>query len=387
MQVLHVISGLDPTLGGPVSALKGLGSALLQVGVDLEVMACWRHGDNWRVAEHLRSQGATVTAIGPVCGPTEWHPSLKRTVQKRVAEADVVHIHGLWEEIQHQAARACRRLNKPYIFRPCGMLDPWSLRQKALKKRLYMALRLRRDLEHASALHFTAEQERALTDPLRLSPPAIVEPNGIDLSEFGQSIDPTPLWRRYPALRDQSVVLFLGRLHAKKGLDLLIPAFAQLPADTVLVLAGPVDDDFRAYLDKLIQQVNIGDRVVFTGMLEGAERLMAFASADLFVLPSYQENFGIAVVEALAYGVPVIISDQVNIYQEITEAGVGAVTDKCPEALAQTLAVWLNDDDRRTQAAARAQPFVEHRYDWQTIAKHWRDHYQKLQQMSFPRTC
>jgi glycosyltransferase involved in cell wall biosynthesis len=143
MRVLHITAGLDPRAGGPVSTLEGLASALANVGLEIEIVAPWRRHVDWSVAERLEARGVTVTPVGPVVGPTDWHPALQRVLRQSVPQADVLHIHGLWEEIQHRAARLARQHQKPYIIRPHGMLDPWSLQQKALKKRLYMALRLR----------------------------------------------------------------------------------------------------------------------------------------------------------------------------------------------------------------------------------------------------
>src|SRR5205823_5894989 len=155
-------------------------------------------------------------------------------------------------------------------------------------------------------------------------PPTIIEPNGIDLAEF-DGADGIESLKDQLQLTGKFVVLFMGRLHYKKGLDLLIPAFARagIP-DSVLLIAGP-DDGYLRQAKKLVAENNLADRVKFTGMLQGEQRISTLANADLFVLPSYQENFGIVAIEALAAGTPVIVSDQVNLWPEIVAAGVGAV--------------------------------------------------------------
>src|SRR5688572_23118397 len=179
MRVLHVISNLDARGGGPAVALAGLAAAQVAAGLDVSIVATFRAGDDVTVADTLRGAGATVNMVGPASGPLARHPDLVPALEKAVASADVVHVHALWEEVQHQAARVARRQRKPYIIRPCGMLDPWSLSQSRLKKRLYMVLRLRRNLNRAAALHFTSDTERDLTAPLKLTSSAIVEPNGV----------------------------------------------------------------------------------------------------------------------------------------------------------------------------------------------------------------
>jgi glycosyltransferase involved in cell wall biosynthesis len=178
---------------------------------------------------------------------------------------------------------------------------------------------------------------------------------------------------------DGPIVLFLSRVHPKKGLDLLVPAFAQAaPADAVLVIVGPDADGYSDQVRAMANRHSVGDRLLFTGMLRGRDRIEAFVDADLFALPSYQENFGIAVVEALASGCPVLISDQVNIHREITAGGVGVVVPTDTASVAQALAGWLGDPARRAAAAARAPAFVRARYDWQRIASRWATHYAGL---------
>jgi glycosyltransferase involved in cell wall biosynthesis len=379
MRVLHVISGLDTREGGPTSALLTFVRSQVRAGLSVSVAATWTRAVPPDAAEPLREAGAAVTLIGPCLPPLRWHPRLARDVNKAVANADVVHIHALWEEIQHRAARAAQRRGVPYVFTPHGMLDPWSLRQGAVKKRWYLSLRLRRDLGGAAAIHYTDEQERGLAGSLGISTPAIVEPWGLDLAEFD---DPPPAGSfraRHPLVGDRPLVLFLGRLHPKKGLDLLIPAFARARlGDAVLVIAGPGDEAYRAELEARARDALPGDRVVFTGMLRGRERIEALADADLFVLPSHQENFGVAVMEALAAGTPVLVSDRVNTHRQISEAGVGGTVEPTEQSVAEGLRRWMLDEELRRIAAARAAAFVRERHDAQAIAQRWVTHYAGL---------
>jgi glycosyltransferase involved in cell wall biosynthesis len=294
-------------------------------------------------------------------------------------DADIVHIHGLWEEPQHVAAGTARRLDVPYVFTPHGMLDPWSLRQSKWVKRLYMLLRLRKDLNRAAAIHYTTPIERNLAGVLNLKPPAIVEPNGLDMSEFND-LPPRGRFRApFSIASDRPIVLFLSRIHPKKGLDLLVPAFARGNlADALLVIAGPDDAGYRGEVERMIADNALTGRVLFTGMLKGAARIEALVDADLFALPSYQENFGIAVAESLACGTPVVISDQVNIHPEITAAGVGGVVPLDADRLAGELHRWMTDTPLRQSAVERARPLVRERYDWNQIARRWREHYSRL---------
>jgi glycosyltransferase involved in cell wall biosynthesis len=379
MNVLHVCSSIDPRSGGPVEALRGLTTAQVEAGLAVKVVATWRREDELKLADALRERGVLLSLIGPCWGPLGWHRHMKSIVKEAMKQVSVVHIHGLWEEIQHRAARLALQLGKPYLIRPCGMLDPWSLGQGRWKKALYLRFRLRRDLNQAAALHFTTQTECDLTRPLGLRSTPLIEPNGISLDEFADLPRRGSFRSRHGIASDRSILLFLSRLHHKKGLDLLLPAVAQLPdREVLIVLAGPDHDGYRGFLEAEIARLGLTGRVLFTGMLQGKEKQAALVDADLFVLPSYQENFGIAVVEALAAGTPVIISDQVNIEGEIRAAGVGGVVPTRSDALAGEIARWLADEGLRRSAAAAAPRFVRERFGWDRIALRWVKHYGRM---------
>ena len=404
MRVTHIIWSLEPREGGPPAALVGLVQAQCAAGMQVKVAATFRAEDvaaesapqgaspkpdssaavslsppTSRYTTALRQAGAHVTLVGPVQGPLQRHPQLQSSVEQAIRDADIVHIHGVWEEINHLAARAAQQAGVPYIVRPCGMLDPWSLTQGKWKKRLYLAWRLKGDLNRAAALHFTTDSERDLTAPLHLRPPSIVEPNGVAWDEFAQLPPRGEFRAQYPTLGGAPMLLFLSRLHPKKGLDILLPALAQL-SDTpaMLVIAGPDEDGYSAEVARMVSDLKLSERVVLTGPLYGRTRVAALSDADLFVLPSYQENFGIAVAESLAAGTPVVVSDQVALHTQVTQAGVGGVTPLDADALARELRRWLSDTDLRSSAAARTRPFARSQFDWNAIAGRWQGHYSHL---------
>ncbi|RYZ80785.1 MAG: glycosyltransferase [Proteobacteria bacterium] len=317
--------------------------------------------------------------IGPAQGPLHGHPSMRLTLQKAIAQADIVHIHAVWEEIQHQAATLARSLKKPYIFRSCGMLDPWQLQQGKMKKALYLKLRLKKDLNGAAALHFTSEEEHLLVRPLHLKPKAIVEANGVRIPSSNNPGSPERFREKFDIRKDERILLFLSRIHAKKGLDLLVPAFAKAGLPNVrLIIAGPDENGYQAQVEAMASQNSVQNQILFTGILHGTDKLDSYVAADLFVLPSYQENFGNVVVEALAAGTPVLISDQVNIHREISQGKVGGVVPIEVEELAQALKLWLTDDELRQSAAQRAQSFAQQNYDWNIIAGRWVQRYKAM---------
>jgi glycosyltransferase involved in cell wall biosynthesis len=379
MRILHVTSSLDPRAGGTATALVALAHAQMDDRQNVAVASTFAAGYRTDHVDRLRKLGIEVHLVGPNRKLLAYHPKIAAMLQPLIEAADIIHIHALWEEIQHQAAKIARRIGKPYLITPHGMLDPWSLSQSRLKKRLYMMLRLRRNLSLASAIHFTDESERDLTAGLGFATPSFVQRYLLDLREF-QTLPPKGKFRqRYPDLGDRPIVLYLSRLHPKKGLDLLIPAFAKLNSqNAALVLAGPVEAEYQAHLTALAQRHGVADRTLFTGMLYGEDRVAALADAEVFVLPSYQENFGIVVIEALAAGTPVVISDQVNIHRQITQAQVGLVVPTQIDAIARALDRYLDDDVLRAEAASRARPYVERTYDRMENARQWREHYETV---------
>lgn len=385
LRVLHVIAGLDARAGGTTAAVLGLAIAQVRSGMMVTVMATFRLGHDSTAVDTLRAAGVEVTLVGPVWGPLGWAPRTRLTVQRMVNAAEIIHIHGLWADIQHQAAVESRNSGRPYVVTPHGMLDPWSLAQSRWKKYAYMRWRLLKNLNCAAALHYTAPIEKKLCDRLSLAPPKVIEPNGIDLREF-RKLPPRGHFRdRYRIESDAPMVLFLGRLHPKKGCDILINAFARVIAEQegvlsqrpCLVIAGPDSNNYQKSLEALVSKWGVTEAIRFVGPLYRQEKLSALADADLFALVSHQENFGIAVIEALAAGCPVLLSDQVNIYGLVETEQLGWVVPTEIDATAHALSSWLSSGEKLEETRVRAQA-VAKRFDWQEIAVSWIEHYQRI---------
>jgi glycosyltransferase involved in cell wall biosynthesis len=230
-------------------------------------------------------------------------------------------------------------------------------------------------------MHFstTLEEERARA--LRILAPAIIEPNGIDLDDFRNLPTPGSFRRRSNIDEDVPMVLFLGRIHPKKGLDLLIPAFAEgAPSNAVLAIVGSGDVHYEAELRRLVSALGIERRVRFAGFLRGRDRVAAYADSNVYVLPSYSENFANTVLESLAAGTPVIVSDQVGLHAEVGSSVVGGVVPATVGALTEEIRRWLTDSQRRDLARARASNFLK-QYDVNRVANRWLRRYRKF---SFP---
>lgn len=369
MRVLHVLTSIDPSTGGPANVLSRLARVQAQRGHVVRVITADDPATIGAVTEQMRLAGVEHRGCGPMHGPLGRGPATRREMEAALrAGVDIAHVHGVWQHTPHTGAAAARAAGVPYIMRPCGMLDPWSLRQGRLKKRIFLALVARRHLNLAAALHYTTETERRLVEPLGLRSPTFVIPNGLDWDEF-EPLPPRGAFRAAHGIGERTLIVFLSRVHHKKGLGLLLPALARLPdAGVMLAVVGPGEARYITELRAQAAALGVGERVIFPGMIAGPARLEALRDADLFCLPSFQENFGVSVIEALGVGTPVLISDQVNICAEVAAAEVGEVVPCEVEPLARRLATMLADRPRLAEMAARARPWVERTFRWDAIA-------------------
>lgn len=325
MRLLHLVHTLNTERGGPPESVR------------MWVIAHQRAGNQVEVATLDPPSGdreagirCPVHACGPGLGNYGYAPRLEHWLRANFARFDGVIVNGVWQ-FHGVAARRVLSGRRPYVVFAHGMLDPWFMRRyplKHLKKLAYWLFQERRTLQRAQAVCFTSEEERRIAAvgfpfaPFR----SIVVPYGT----LGPSGDPAALkaafFQSFPALAARPYLLFLGRIHPKKGCDLLIQAFAQTaPADLDLVIAGPDETGLRPRLEALAASLGIAARVHFTGMLKGDAKWGAFYAAQAFVLPSHQENFGIAVADSLACGTIPLISDQVNIAPDVASDGAALV--------------------------------------------------------------
>lgn len=374
IRILHVIASLAERTGGPAKAAREMAGAVARRGHSVAIYTTDREAEprEGLIAGLTFADGGVEIRVfaqgAPQALATSW--PLAAALDQAVAAADVVHIHSLYLFPVWAAARACRRHAKPYLLRPHGTLDPFIRRRHRLAKRILGLLFQDRVIREAGALHWTAAEEATLAAPATHGARGVVIPNGLDLSAYATLPEPGGLRRRLPETGDRRIVLFLSRLNFKKGLDLLIPAFARVAAahdDLHLVVAGP-DDGMEQAARGWAAAHGVAGRVSFPGLLSGTAKLEAFRDAACFVLPSYSENFGIAVVEAMACGVPVLISDRVNIWREIAAAEAGRVVPPEIDAVAAGLGALLADPEAAAAMGARARGFVARHYDWTEIA-------------------
>ncbi|MGO4325706.1 glycosyltransferase [Cupriavidus sp. 2TAF22] len=344
MRILHVISSIDPGGGGPIEGVRQLRAPLSECGVQVQV-CCGDAPD----AACVRDSELDVIALGPSSLKYGFSRRMLQWLRAHAEGYDAVIVEGLWQFHALAVCLALRGKQVPYFVFTHGMLDPWFREHyplKHLKKSVYWLLGDYWVLRGARGVLFTCSEERLRAHgafwPYRCR--EVVATYGT--AQPPQQAAPLreAFFCTFPATRGKRIVLFLGRIHEKKGCDLLVDAFAGVAAQDAalhLVLAGPYDAAMRTALEQRLAGYGLSARTCWTGMLKGDLKWGAFHAAELFCLPSHQENFGVAVAEALGCGVPVLISDKVNIWREIVEDGAGLVGPDTAQGTAACLQRWL----------------------------------------------
>jgi glycosyltransferase involved in cell wall biosynthesis len=374
MRILEVIRSLDPTGGGPVEGLRQLAAVMAGRGHDVEVVSLDKADQSF-----LRSYSFPIHALGETDKSYGFAKGFVPWLKANARRFDLVLIDGLWQYHSFGTWRALRNSGVPYLVFTHGMLDPWFKRTyplKHLKKWLYWPWAEYRVLRDASAVLFTCEEERLLAREsfwLYKANERVVS-YGAAVPEADAETQRSEFLARYPELMEKRICLFLGRIHPKKGCDLLLKAFAEsqafLDPQWRLVMAGPDQIGWKHELDRLANALGISSKVVWTGALQGDLKWGAMHAAETFILPSHQENFGVAVAEALGCRLPVLISDKVNIWREISSDGAGFVSGNSVAQIVGLLKRW-NDSSEEAKAAMRTAALrcYESRFTFQRAAE------------------
>ena len=380
LNALHVTASMSSDWGGPVEVVSQLIPALSAKGVNCEIATTRgrRVGTNSPPTEGMLINGFQTEL--PSLLWTSYSSAMSRFLGENITRFDLVHVHEIWHYAGYVAHRAAKKQGIPFVITPHGELGESHLRHKAWKKRIYMKLILDRILRNSSAIHAITAAERDRIGKLGYHVPVAVAPNGVDPTQFDHTPDPSDLLNKHPALRGRNVILFLGRLNPTKGLDILARGFSEVSRifpDTVLLVAGPDEEGGRRQMESILRYEGVSDRVVFTGMLTGDDKMAALALADLFVLPSYSEGFSIAVLEALASRLPVVITKACN-FPEVAEHGAGFVVEADEEAISGAIGKLLSDPYLRARMGERGRKLVSERYTWQASAAIIADLYRSL---------
>jgi glycosyltransferase involved in cell wall biosynthesis len=385
MKTLHVISDLDPRSGGLTTIVRALSAYQARARLDVTVCTTIREQNiNRRTPINHRLENGVTYKFFPYWSPLLLSIEMFKWLKTNLRIFDIVHIHGLYRFPVTSAACWARIIGVPYLISPQGSLDPFLYRQSQFSvplKRIYEHLFDIPNLNHASAIHYTAADEAKRAAFLKLHAKPVIVPNGIDWESYRQ-LPPKGSFRQRIGLNGQTpLVLFLGRINFKKGLDLLVPAFGSVVKkhpEARLAIVGPDNEGYGLKVRQWCKKQGIHDKVFFVDHLEPENVKEAYVDADVFVLPSYTENFGMTVVEAMACGTPVVISDQVNIWREIQETGAGVVVCLDPCAVADAICMVLEDKRKAEAMEARGRVAAKSCYAWPHVVDQMTQVYQKL---------
>ncbi|MFN6568310.1 hormogonium polysaccharide biosynthesis glycosyltransferase HpsP [Dendronalium sp. ChiSLP03b] len=378
MKILQIVPSISLIYGGPSQMVLGLASALAKECMEVTIITTDSNGDSGQqpldvpLNSPIKQDGYEIIYFR--CAPFRRYKfslNLLKWLKLHACEFDLAHIHALFSPVSTAAATVCRHQKLPYILRPLGTLDPADLRKKKQLKQFYVDILERRNLAGAAAIHFTSDQEAKISERFGVATQDLVIPLGvIPLRRDRKSLVISQLGMP----EDVPLVLFMSRIDPKKGLNLLIPALEKLLAiggNFHFVLAGtnPQDPNYELKIKSQIENSPLRSHTTITGFVSGELKASLLQAADLFVLPSYYENFGIAVAEAMVAGVPVVISDQVHIYQQVRDSESGWVGTTDVQALFELLREALQNPQERQLRGLNAQKYALENFSWDAIAQ------------------
>lgn len=377
MRVLHVIPSVSPALGGPTQVVLNLVKALRECGVDAEIATTNDNGFqlldvplNQRI-EYEQVPVWFLPRFSPPMKEFIFSPALTRWLWQHLRDYDIIETHYLFSYASTCAGAIARLQGVPYVVRTIGQLTSWALAQNWLKKRIYTFLIERHNLNRAAVIHCTSAGEVEDVSNFGIQTSSINLPLGVNqpihCPEAKQKLHDV-----YGISIATPVVLFLSRLHPKKRPDLLLQALSQLAAqnyDFHFILAGSGESDYLSYLKNLVSSLGLQERTSIPGFVIGGDKDLLLQAADIFVLPSFSENFGVAVAEAMAVGLPVIITPDVQISPEIAAESAGLVVAGEVGSVATAIAQLINSPDLRRELGDNGKRLVSRRYTWSAIAQ------------------
>ena len=382
MRILHYLPSLSLTKGGPVRAVLDLTGGFAGRGHAVTLLTCDR-GDapaHWDGADPTKPTVKVLPA--PEINNEPFKPAQKGVARACVEAAEIVHVHGVWNYSNAQLGRMARTQGKPYVVSLRGMLDDWSVEQKALKKRVFHALYVKRHLERAGAVHCTAQAELDQSGKWFPKGRGVVIANLLDLNPFRTPPGPGLAREKFPVLANgRPSVLFLSRLHYKKGVEVLIQAASRLREDKVrcnFIFAGTGDAQYASAMQNLVGELDLDDDVHFVGHVGGGLKVSLYQACDVFALPTSQENFGFVFPEALASGTPIITTTGVDIWRELKEGGAASIVDRTADAFAAEIKALVNDPERLARMKEAAKPFVFRTYDETLLMDQYEGLYREL---------
>ncbi len=384
MKVLHIIPSVAKVRGGPSQAVIEMVKALRSQGCDAEIATTNDNGVNllevplFDLSDQLAEYANVPIRFFPRFSPRiaavrefAYSSSFTTWLWQHITDYDLIHVHAIFSYTSTIAMAIARFKKVPYINRPLGQLCTWSLEQSQFRKQLYLNIIERSNLRHSKFLHFTAEQEREEFNRLDLKIPNFVLPHGVHIyPEIANARQ--QLHQRLQVADHVPIIIFMSRIHPKKGLEYLIAALGELKnqahQEFALAIAGNGESEYINQLKSIALEHNLGDRLHWLDFVEGSTKYLYLQGADLFALTSHSENFGIAVIEALASATPVLITKGVAIAPIVQAQNLGYVTELEVGAIAQAIQSVLTQPQESQSIGDRARQYISEHYSWAKIA-------------------
>ena len=373
LKILHVIPSVSPIRGGPSQAVLEMVRSLETKGIEVVIATTDDDGPNQLevTSDSWTNHSGAPVRFFPRFSPRiasvrefAFSSALTLWLWQNIEAYDLLHIHAIFSYPSTAAMIIARSKGIPYIVRPLGQLCEWPLLQSAFKKRLYLKLIERANLNHSQGLHLTSEQEEKESAKLRLDCPSFVIAHGLDFASPLENAR-QQLRSRFNLSEDEKIVLYLSRIHPKKGLNYLISALGKLiEYPFTFILAGSGDADYEAEVRSRLKASGIDNRTILPGFVEGETKRLLLQGADLYALTSHSENFGVAVLEAMAAGLPTVVTPGVALSAEIKRYQLGYVSELNTDAIAAAIESCLKQPAAAIRMGQRAQQFALKNYTW-----------------------
>jgi len=368
---MFVVGGLYSLANGVAWIMRDLAAALSRAGTPVDVYGaeCWGRGAK-SIGHIFEPPCRWISAKGLWLGGLSWSPGIRSRIRSGVQQSDVVHNHSVWMLPNSYASRAAESSGKPVVVTAHGTLERWALQNSSWKKQLAGVWFQNRDLQHASCIHVNSVAEIAGIREYGLRQPIAVIPNGVNLHDLADNGSASQFHNQFPETRGKKILLFMARLHAKKGLGHLLPAWGKVArrfSDWQLVIAGP-DCGYEGEARRLVDTFHIGHSVTFTGNLQGEMKRSALRAANAFILPSFSEGFSMAIMEAMAAGLPVLMTPGCN-FHEAVQAGAALQYPANIEGTQQGLELLLAHPERKLEEMGqRGKNLIASEYTWDHVA-------------------
>lgn len=369
MHIAHIVPTLDESYGGTAITALNLGESQAKIGEQVSY---------WATGEKKSSQGVVAAKDSVFLYRTQWphrwfrSSGFVRGLKERIDSIDILQTHGIWQYTSYAAAKIARKADVPYIIRPTGVfMHSW--RYQTAKKQIYSYLFGNRMIKGAACFHVASEQEAEGCKAAGFRIPITIVPNGVNPKDFEDLPEPFEIEEKWPVFKDRLVVLFLSLISPVKGLDQCLPAIKSIIEtgkykELLFVIAGPDYHGYRSIVEGSVKNNDLESHVLFTGMVKGKEKIGLFRRADIFILPSYSENFGLVVAEALACGTPVITTTGTP-WKAIENIEAGFWVPPERNAFFEAFQHLLDkSEDVREAMGSRGREYILKNYTWENAA-------------------